>query len=70
MEWSDREIEESRRRHGVPDDWYWALCEAGCGDIVWHPGREKLIERAGREQIVLVCSAACSTAWMKKQVAR
>lgn len=68
-EWSEKEIEDSRRRRGVPQDWVWSLCEAGCGDVVWHQGFDQIraseLAKGKRDvTVVLVCSRACMTAWM------
>lgn len=59
MSRSIADIEASRTRLGIPADYQWSECAAGCGDIVWHPPMDVL--QAASMPFLLACSAACAT---------
>lgn len=49
------QIEESRRRLNIDPTWEWSHCQAGCGEIVWHPP----VDESDTTSTIFVCSAAC-----------
>lgn len=59
MTFTEEEIEESRRRLNIADDWEWYPCAADCGDLVWVPPGSMSDAR-----VKPVCSAKCATAML------
>lgn len=57
---TEEEIEESRRRLGIPDDWEWFPCSNDCGDLVWIP------PGFGDMRIEPVCSNDCAQEFVFK----
>lgn len=57
----EEDIEESRQRLGVPDDWEWYRCANDCGDVVWVP------PQVGDMPIAPVCTVKCLHEFIQKK---
>lgn len=54
---TQEQIDASRARLGIPEDWVWKPCANDCGDIVWVPDLGEV-----DVPVKAACSAQCASA--------